>query len=66
MREIVFQIVFTGLISLFFTFGMPFARKDWTYGGTTHNAAETRANGRMIFVVLFVIMNVLLGIGNSN
>ena len=66
MREFVFQIVFTALIALFFTFGMPFAKKDWSYGGRTHNAAETRANGRLIFAVLFVVMNVLLGIGNNN
>jgi hypothetical protein len=66
MNEFIFQIVATSLIALFFTFGMPFAKKDWSYGGTTHSASETRANGRLIFVVLFVVMNVLLAIGNNN
>jgi hypothetical protein len=66
MGDFVFQIVFTAIVALFFTFGMPFAKKDWSYGGTTHNAAETRATGWTIFAVLFVVMNVLLGIGNNN
>jgi hypothetical protein len=66
MGDFVFQIVFTAIIALFFTFGMPFAKKNWSYGGKTYSASETRANGRLIFVVLFVVMNVLLAIGNNN
>jgi hypothetical protein len=64
--EIVFRIVVFGLISLFFTFGMQFRKKDWYYGGEKHDAKETRETGWKIFWGIFIGLNVLWGIGNNN
>lgn len=56
-------IIASALIALFFTMGMPFAKKDWTYGGMTHDAKSTRETGWLIFLVIFVGLLVMWGSG---
>jgi len=60
------QIIIFGLIALFFTFGMVFRKKDWSYGGEHYDAKQTRNLGWQVFWGIFFVLMVLWGIGNNN